>query len=98
MVDRKDSQSHFENMQPAQIDSAPNDDKAGYVDPETQKETDWVLDGSEEARKIEKRYMRRLNYLILPTISALYFFEYLDRGNIAVGLSEYFTKPESVRR
>ncbi len=32
----------------------------------------------------ERRYMRRLNWIILPTISLLYFFEYLDRGNVAV--------------
>ncbi|KAF5855678.1 hypothetical protein ETB97_008613 [Aspergillus alliaceus] len=31
----------------------------------------------------ENRYLRKLDYIILPTISALYFFEYLDRGNIA---------------
>ncbi|KAE8393075.1 major facilitator superfamily domain-containing protein [Aspergillus alliaceus] len=31
----------------------------------------------------QNRYLRKLDYIILPTISALYFFEYLDRGNIA---------------
>lgn len=31
----------------------------------------------------QKRYLQKLDYIILPTISALYFFEYLDRGNIA---------------
>ncbi len=37
-----------------------------------------------ERAAAEKRYMRRLNSIILPTISLLYFFEYLDRGNVAV--------------
>jgi hypothetical protein len=32
----------------------------------------------------EKRYLRRLDWIILPAISTLYFFEYLDRGNVAV--------------
>lgn len=32
----------------------------------------------------KKRYLRKLNWIILPTISLLYFFEYLDRGNVAV--------------
>ena len=32
----------------------------------------------------QKRYLRKLDLVILPTISALYFFEYLDRGNVAV--------------
>lgn len=83
MAGHKDSPSHLENMQTNQITTARDDvEMDGYID--TQKETDWILDGSVEARRIEKQYMRRLNYLILPTISALYFFEYLDRGNIAV--------------
>lgn len=83
MAEQKDTTSHLENLQGNQISTAP-DGGDDYVDAETQKETDWILNGSEEARKVEKQYMRRLNYLILPTISALYFFEYLDRGNVAV--------------
>lgn len=86
MAEHKDSPSHLENMQANQISTARDDvEMEGYID--TQKETNWILDGSVEARRIEKQYMRRLNYLILPTISALYFFEYLDRGNIAVSFS-----------
>lgn len=86
MAEHKDSQSHLENMQANQISAARDDvEMDGYID--TQKETNWILDGSEGARRVEKQYMRRLNYLILPTISALYFFEYLDRGNIAVSVS-----------
>ena len=56
----------------------------GYADASIQKQNREILDGSAESRRIEKRYMRRLNKLILPTISALYFFEYLDRGNVGV--------------
>lgn len=32
----------------------------------------------------QKRYLRKLDLIILPMISLLYFFEYLDRGNVAV--------------
>jgi hypothetical protein len=32
----------------------------------------------------QKSYLRKLDWMILPMISLLYFFEYLDRGNIAV--------------
>jgi hypothetical protein len=32
----------------------------------------------------QKRYLRKLDWMILPVISSLYFFEYLDRGNIGV--------------
>ncbi len=38
-----------------------------------------------ERSAAERRYIRRLDWIILPTISSLYFFEYLDRGNVAVG-------------
>ncbi|KAH8879519.1 MFS general substrate transporter, partial [Thozetella sp. PMI_491] len=31
----------------------------------------------------QKKYLRKVDFIILPTISLLYFFEYLDRGNIA---------------
>jgi hypothetical protein len=33
--------------------------------------------------KAQKRYLWKLDYILLPTVSLLYFFEYLDRGNIA---------------
>ena len=56
-----------------------------YAPPEIQKEIavlddpDWIA--------AQKRYLRKLDFTILPMISALYFFEYLDRGNIAVRYS-----------
>ena len=53
-----------------------------YADNEVQ-EHQRVLD-TEGARDAEREYMKKLNLIVLPTISALYFFEYLDRGNIAV--------------
>src|SRR6266566_238506 len=46
---------------------------------EGQKETHHLDDP-----EAHRRYMRKLNFIILPTISLLYFFEYLDRGNVAV--------------
>lgn len=33
-----------------------------------------------------KKYMRKLDGVILPAITLLYFFEYLDRGNVAASL------------
>jgi hypothetical protein len=40
---------------------------------------EWIL--------AQKRYLRKLDLTILPMLSTLYFFEYLDRGNIAVSQS-----------
>jgi hypothetical protein len=37
-----------------------------------------------ENAQAAKRYKRKLDMIILPTITLLYFFEYLDRGNAAV--------------
>ncbi len=34
--------------------------------------------------KAQRRYLWKLDSIILPAISVLYFFEYLDRGNVAV--------------
>ena len=59
-----------------------------YADNEIQ-EHQHVLD-TEGARDAEREYMKKLNLIVLPTISALYFFEYLDRGNIAVCPLSYF--------
>jgi|SRR3569833_61072 len=53
--------------------------------PEDGLQKERQLDGPEWAAA-RKRYMRKLNFIILPTISLLYFFEYLDRGNVAVGI------------
>ena len=53
-----------------------------YAPPETQKEIRVLTDP--EWIKAQKSFLRKLDFIILPTISALYFFEYLDRGNIAV--------------
>lgn len=36
--------------------------------------------------KAYKRYMRKLDLIILPAITLLYFLEYLDRGNAAVSM------------
>lgn len=43
-----------------------------------------VLNDSPESRARERAYLWKLDSIILPVISALYFFEYIDRGNIAV--------------
>jgi len=37
-----------------------------------------------ETKRAHDRYLWKLDLLILPAISACYFFEYLDRGNVAV--------------
>jgi hypothetical protein len=64
--------------------SSPDLDVNGtdYAPPEIQKEIHRLDDP--EWRKAQKKYLRKLDFIILPTISALYFFEYLDRGNAAV--------------
>jgi hypothetical protein len=74
-MDDKDEVAHVESrQQDAQMkDYAPQDVQkvAHRLDgPE------WIL--------AQRRYLRKLDLTILPMISTLYFFEYLDRGNIAV--------------
>ena len=82
MAGIKDNAIHLETgPQRASVDDI---ESKGYADAAIQKQNREVFDGTDEARRIERRYMRRLNTIILPTISALYFFEYLDRGNVAV--------------
>lgn len=44
----------------------------------------------------QKRYLRKLDLTILPMISILYFFEYLDRGNIAVRFP-YLSSPSDLQ-
>lgn len=56
--------------------------KSGYANVEGALEA-HILD-SPEAREAERKFIWKLDLIILPTISALYFFEYIDRGNIAV--------------
>jgi hypothetical protein len=51
-----------------------------------------VLNNTPEARARERAYLWKLDCIILPTISALYFFEYIDRGNIAVSLLQMLTR------
>ena len=55
----------------------------GYADPSIQRENEAVL-GSADSRAIERKYMRKLDMIILPMVIFLYFFGYLTRGNIAV--------------
>lgn len=62
--------------------------KRGFVDIENSLEV-HNLD-SPGAREAERKYIWKLDLIILPTISALYFFEYIDRGNIAVCTSVEF--------
>jgi hypothetical protein len=82
MTEIKDSAIQLETGQDGATPG--NLETKGYADAAIQKQNHEILDGTAEARRIERRYMRRLNMIILPTISALYFFEYLDRGNVAV--------------
>jgi hypothetical protein len=87
MASAKDEAVHLEAGAPAldtnHLEHVKHDEH-GYADSYTQKQNHSILDGSEAARQIEKRYRRRLDMIILPTVSLLYFFEYLDRGNVAV--------------
>jgi hypothetical protein len=58
--------------------------KNGYATSDIQQQAQVVLEDTPEARARERAYIWKLDCIILPTISALYFFEYIDRGNIAV--------------
>lgn len=60
--------------------------KSGYASSDIQQQTLIVQEDTPEARARERTYIWKLDCIILPTISWLYFFEYIDRGNIAVRL------------
>ena len=62
----------------------PHEGKPSWISPESFENTHSDIQISDDHVKAEKRYLRTLDFIILPAISALYFFEYLDRGNIAV--------------
>ena len=67
------------------VQSVESSNVAGsHVDEEPESQVDPSKDPERDFH--EKKYMRKLNWTILPMISALYFFSYLDRGNIAVGI------------
>ncbi|KUJ07654.1 MFS general substrate transporter [Mollisia scopiformis] len=70
---------HIEDV--AGSNNTDNLDASDYAAPEIQKETQVLHDP--EYLQAQKRYLWKLDCIILPTISVLYFFEYLDRGNIA---------------
>lgn len=55
------------------VDDVQKEDGRRAEDPE------WVM--------AQRRYLRKLDFIILPMISLLYFFEYLDRANIGVSAS-----------
>lgn len=40
-----------------------------------QNDPEWI--------RIQRRYLWKLDCILLPAVSLLYFFEYLDRGNVA---------------
>jgi hypothetical protein len=71
--------SQIENNLPREVEGT------DYAPPEIQKEIRILEDAGFVAA--QKKYLRKLDFIILPTISALYFFEYLDRGNVAVSFS-----------
>lgn len=84
--------NHIENIASSNDDNAIVDSNRDddYAPPDIQKETQILYD--DQYLKAQKRYLRKLDCIILPTISTLYFFEYLDRGNIAVSISSWSTK------
>lgn len=71
----------------AQLPLGNPEDRGDYAPAEIQKEVqhledpDWI--------RAQKKYLRKLDFIILPMISSFYFFEYLDRGNIAVSSSPF---------
>lgn len=44
----------------------------------------------------QKKYLQKLDLILMPTISILYFFEYLDRGNIAVCYTTISTRSQKI--
>lgn len=57
-----------------------------YTQPSVEVETnekEAPVRQDEEWIKAQKRYLRKLDGILLPAVSLLYFFEYLDRGNVA---------------
>jgi hypothetical protein len=67
-----------------------NEEQNGYAPIDIQKEAQLVDDP--EWIKKQKKYLRKLDLILMPTISLLYFFEYLDRGNIAVSIITRFPR------
>jgi hypothetical protein len=68
---------------------------SAYASSEIQKEIQQLEDP--EWIQSQKAYLRKLDFIILPVISAFYFFEYLDRGNIAVSCHRPRTVTELIR-
>jgi hypothetical protein len=66
------------------------EEQNGYAPIDIQKEAQLVDDP--EWIKKQKKYLRKLDLILMPTISLLYFFEYLDRGNIAVSIINRFPR------
>ena len=81
MDGERDNAMQIEDGRPNVLDDI---EAKGYADAAIQKQNNQILDGTAEAHRLERKYMRRLDMIILPTISVLYFFKYLGRGNVAV--------------
>jgi hypothetical protein len=86
-MDDKDDVSHVESRQE---DTQTN----GYASQDIQNVVHRLDDT--EFFLAQKRYLRKLDLTILPMISTLYFFEYLDRGNIAVRFC-YHSSPSDLQ-
>lgn len=46
------------------------------------RETDKI-ESDEDTRKMERRVVRKLDMTLMPVVWILYFFNYMDRNNIA---------------
>ncbi|QKX53142.1 uncharacterized protein TRUGW13939_00218 [Talaromyces rugulosus] len=81
--------SDSEKIAPATAASSSTDDReksteqAEIAPDDVHRNALEVLNDSPESRARERAYLWKLDTIILPVISALYFFEYIDRGNIA---------------
>lgn len=58
-------------------------DEKGAVmaEAEQTEKTELVID--EDTRRMEKRIVRKLDMTLMPVVWVLYFFNYMDRNNIA---------------
>ncbi|OAK99377.1 MFS general substrate transporter [Phaeosphaeriaceae sp. SRC1lsM3a] len=62
---------------------------------EQTEKTELVID--EDTRRMEKRIVRKLDMTLMPVVWVLYFFNYMDRNNIAQAKLDSFEKDLGLR-
>jgi hypothetical protein len=70
-MEAADESQHIEDPYTQTSVEVENNEK----EPPVRQDEEWI--------KAQKKYLRKLDGILLPAVSLLYFFEYLDRGNVA---------------